>query len=61
MDQSLVTNGYKVFPNGLILQWGYQVVTPTAANTITIQSVTFPIKFPSSCRGVQVTPKDKCT
>ena len=54
---SKATNGYCKLPNGVIIQWGYQVVTPTAANTVTTQSVTFPITFPSACRGVQVTAR----
>ncbi|TDE17726.1 gp53-like domain-containing protein [Dyadobacter psychrotolerans] len=40
--QSLTTNGYKIFPGGLIVQWGY-------ANTLSTNpvTVTFPIAFPN--------------
>lgn len=46
VDQLLAQNGYVVFSNGLILQWGIAVsgnVTPSTVN------VTFPIAFPTYC------------
>lgn len=56
-DSSKATNGYCKFPNGVIVQWGYQLVTVTAANTVMTQDVTFPIAFPSACRSVQISPR----
>lgn len=56
-DSSKGTNGYCKMPTGVIIQWGYQIVAPTAANTVALQDITFPIAFPSSCRGVQITPR----
>jgi hypothetical protein len=41
-SQSLGTNGYQIFPSGLIIQWG-QFVLPSAGST----SVTFPLTFPN--------------
>jgi hypothetical protein len=41
---SLTPNGYYIFPNGLILQWGvYTYTTPASI------SVTFPVAFTISC------------
>lgn len=46
---NLATNGYKIFPGGLILQWG--VVTFTTQNNEGLfdAKVTFPILFPNKC------------
>ena len=41
---SLSTNGYYIFPNGLILQWGTYTYTTAAA-----VSITFPIAFTTAC------------
>lgn len=45
--QSFTQNGYIKFPNGLILQWGF--------NT-TNAYITFPIAFPIACFCVTATP-----
>ena len=47
--QSLVTNGYKKLPGGLILQWGNNVTVGT------LITVTFPIAFPTGPLGVSAT------
>ena len=44
--QSLGTNGYVKFANGLILQWGYN------SNNAAEASTSFPISFSSVCYGV---------
>ena len=44
--QSLGTNGYVKFANGLILQWGYN--SNNAASAVT----SFPISYPSACYGI---------
>ena len=33
------------FANGFLIQWGRVLITPTAANTITAKSVTFPVAY----------------
>lgn len=43
---SLGANGYQKFPGGLILQWGS---IGTVAGRV---AVTFPIAFPTACRGI---------
>lgn len=37
--------GYVLYNNGLLLQWGAVSVTPTALNTVTALTVTFPIAY----------------
>ena len=44
--QSLGTNGYVKFANGLILQWGYKPATATWTK------ITFPIAYSSDCYSV---------
>lgn len=36
------TNGHIHFANGLLIQWGRFSITPTAANTVTSATITFP-------------------
>lgn len=48
--QSLGTNGYVKFANGLILQWGY------VRNGAAPQSVNFPISYTASVLSIHVTP-----
>jgi len=43
-SQSLVMNGYKVFPGGLIMQWGTSMTVGTGGTTFS-----FPIAFTTSC------------
>jgi hypothetical protein len=38
-------NGYQIFPNGLILQWGTGTATDTGTN------IFYPIAFPNACVG----------
>lgn len=38
-------SGYIWFRNGLLIQWGKVVVTPTAANTVTSLNVNYPISY----------------
>ena len=50
------STGYQKFPGGLVLQWGYQLIS--GASSIT---VTFPIAFPSYCYcvvGIPYEPGD---
>lgn len=37
--------GYVWFTNGLLIQWGRAVVTPSAANTVTSMNVYYPISY----------------
>ena len=37
--------GYVWFTNGLLVQWGRAIVTPSAANTVTSLTVNFPISY----------------
>lgn len=46
--QSLTSNGYYKFPNGLIIQWGYVSATGSTSS----QTITFPIAFPNACLNV---------
>lgn len=48
---SLAPNGWQKLPSGLIVQWG--VVFSVAG--MAVPSVSFPVAFPSFCRGVQLT------
>lgn len=48
---SKTSNGYTKLPNGMILQWGTSSV-PTA--NYAVQTITFPIAFPTACLNVQV-------
>lgn len=48
--QSFSGNGYQSFSSGLLIQWGL------AATGVAIQSVTFPISFPSAVGSIQITP-----
>lgn len=47
--QSLGTNGYQIFPGGLMIQWGIH------ANTANSEVVTFPKHFTVACYNVQTT------
>ncbi len=42
---SLAEDGYMIFGNGLILQWG----TTAAVATDTDKTITFPLEFPTAC------------
>jgi hypothetical protein len=42
---SKTANGYTKLPNGMILQWG----TGAAATNYAVQTITFPIAFPTAC------------
>ena len=46
-SQSFAGNGYQVFPNGLVFQWGSSVLT---ADVNGVGYVTFPTAFPTACR-----------
>ena len=46
LGSSLATNGYFKFPNGLIIQWGYEAYSSAQ------QTVTFPLAFPNACLNV---------
>jgi hypothetical protein len=50
-NQSLATNGYQKFPNGLIIQWGI-ASTPNDAYT----RVNFPISFGTQCYTALASP-----
>lgn len=45
----LSTNGYYIFPGGLIIQWG------VSTGQVSVSTVTFPIPFPNACLNVQAT------
>lgn len=45
---SLTSDGYQIFPSGLIIQWGFRITG----------SVTFPMAFTNACFGVQITDSD---
>jgi len=48
---SLDTNGYEKFPNGLVMQWG----TSAQLNGHTTLDINFPIAFPNNCFNIQIT------
>lgn len=50
----LATNGYQVFPNGLIFQWGLSVQSFTDSSWKTIM---FPMEFPNAVFSIVATPK----
>ncbi len=45
------TNGYNIFPGGLIIQWG----TAPAIGSGTTMTVTFPVAFTTACYNAQAT------
>lgn len=45
-NQSLTSNGYQIFPGGLILQWGSATAVGSSG------TITFPIPFPNACFSV---------
>lgn len=45
---NLVSSGYQKLPNGLIIQWGGTVSSPSGSSSAT----TFPITFPNACLQV---------
>ncbi|RQR60908.1 hypothetical protein DIE18_14510 [Burkholderia sp. Bp9125] len=47
-SSSLSPSGYQKLPSGLIIQWGYSAFANVAANTLTYNTVTFPIAFPNT-------------
>ena len=51
---SLTANGYIKLANGLILQWGTNLV---AMANYSVATVTFPIAFPNACFNVQLTAR----
>lgn len=51
------TTGYCKIPNGTIIQWGATSITPSAADTVTSQTITFPTSFPNACKFVIANPK----
>jgi hypothetical protein len=50
--QSLGTNGYYKFPNGLIIQWGFKQNTADSGNPTTVY---FPIAFPHNVLNISLT------
>ena len=48
---SKVANGYQKLPNGLIIQW-YTTGYNTPAFSTSVQTLTFPIAFPTACLTV---------
>lgn len=55
ITQSMKTpNGYAVFGNGLIVQWGNQTIEISSASYQTAE-ITFPKSFESACFGVMLT------
>ncbi|OGB23364.1 MAG: hypothetical protein A3I66_01485 [Burkholderiales bacterium RIFCSPLOWO2_02_FULL_57_36] len=52
-QQSLATNGYQIFPGGLIRQWGK--VTGIITSGDFVQPITFPFAFPNALYGVHPT------
>lgn len=55
---SLTQNGYKMFSDGLILQWGRVNTGGAGAGSA---PVTFPIGFPNACLAVSVTTQNRNT
>lgn len=51
---SLTANGYIKLANGLILQWGTNLV---AIANYSVSTITFPIAFPNACFNVQLTAR----
>lgn len=47
-SRSLTTNGYQIFPSGLIIQWGKTGTIPADTSV----NVVFPINFPNACFSV---------
>jgi len=45
----LSEDGYFKFPNGLIIQWGYETVDSDT------KTISFPIEFPNACLNVSLT------
>lgn len=43
---SLSSNGYQMFPSGIIMQWGSSIDIINSGST---RPITFPIPFPSAC------------
>ncbi len=48
----LSTNGYQIFPSGLIMQWGTYNTAGTPAGNVTID---FPIHFTTACLNLSAT------
>jgi len=46
------TNGYQIFPSGLIIQWGESAMTTSPYQVTDLVAVTFPIEFPTGVLGV---------
>lgn len=56
--------GYLWFKNGMLLQWGEVIITPTAANTVTSGEITFPIAYgfaPFITASPQIAYPNACT
>ena len=56
--------GHLWFKNGMLLQWGEVIITPTAANTVTSVEVTFPIAYgfaPFITASPQIAYPNACT
>lgn len=53
-SRSLSTSGWEKLPSGLIVQWGTNSYPAARFQAV---SVTFPIAFPSTVYGVNVTPR----
>ena len=56
--------GHLWFKNGMLLQWGEIIITPTAANTVTSVEVTFPIAYgfaPFITASPQIAYPNACT
>lgn len=56
--------GHIWFKNGMLLQWGEVIITPTAANTVTSAEVTFPIAYgfaPFITASPQIAYPNACT
>ena len=53
---STAANGYVKLQGGVIIQWGTVNITPTAANTNTQVTVTYPIAFNTTTRTVSAIP-----
>lgn len=56
--------GHLWFKNGMLLQWGEVIITPTAANTVTSVEITFPKAYefaPFITASPQIAYPDACT
>jgi hypothetical protein len=47
---TFATSGYRILPDGTIIQWGVTTIPSSAAYTLT-----FPLAFPTECYNVQLT------